>query len=260
MLIGKVVRTIQVEPLPEEIPTALPYPEAGAALGAGGDENDAGMIPDRLGAIVAHRVWGDVLAFKPEIGILRESALLRSLNSTIWTPRERIEAKCTRLGGAPHDNCTCGIYALKTSGLPFQMTGMGVTGEVYLWGKVIDCEAGYRAQFAYPKNLTVVGDERMVKLLAEAYGVEVRYISAPAPILPQANPQPFAPQPLPYSASTPEAVAGALAAFLREKGPVELQAVGAGAVNQAVKAIASARGYVVRQDLGMCGPCFIRLH
>jgi len=44
--------------------------------------------------------------------------------------------------------------------------------------------------------------------------------------------------------SKPKAVAGALAAVLREKGSVELQAVGAGAVNQAVKAIAITRGYV----------------
>src|SRR2546428_13656836 len=44
--------------------------------------------------------------------------------------------------------------------------------------------------------------------------------------------------------SKPKAVAGAVAAVLREKGSVELQAVGAGAVNQAVKAIAITRGFV----------------
>jgi Uncharacterized protein conserved in bacteria len=44
--------------------------------------------------------------------------------------------------------------------------------------------------------------------------------------------------------SQPKSVAGALAAVLREKAVVELQAVGAGAVNQAVKAIAITRGFV----------------
>jgi len=44
--------------------------------------------------------------------------------------------------------------------------------------------------------------------------------------------------------SKPKAVAGALAAVLREKGKVEMQAVGAGAVNQSVKAIAICRGFV----------------
>ena len=46
------------------------------------------------------------------------------------------------------------------------------------------------------------------------------------------------------SFSKPQAVAGALAAVIREHGKAELQAVGAGAVNQAIKAIAIARGYV----------------
>lgn len=41
--------------------------------------------------------------------------------------------------------------------------------------------------------------------------------------------------------SNPNSVAGALAGVLREKGTAELQAVGAGALNQAVKAVAIAR-------------------
>lgn len=44
--------------------------------------------------------------------------------------------------------------------------------------------------------------------------------------------------------SNPKSVAGALAAILREWGSAELQAVGAGAVNQTVKAIAIARGFI----------------
>ncbi|GAW91068.1 stage V sporulation protein S [Calderihabitans maritimus] len=44
--------------------------------------------------------------------------------------------------------------------------------------------------------------------------------------------------------SNPKAVAGALTAAFRNQGSVEIQAVGAGAVNQAVKAIAIARGYL----------------
>jgi len=44
--------------------------------------------------------------------------------------------------------------------------------------------------------------------------------------------------------SNPKAIAGAIAGIVRETGSAELQAVGAGAVNQAVKSIAIARGYV----------------
>jgi len=46
------------------------------------------------------------------------------------------------------------------------------------------------------------------------------------------------------SNSNPNKVAGALAGVIRETGKAELQAIGAGAVNQAVKAIAIARGYL----------------
>ena len=44
------------------------------------------------------------------------------------------------------------------------------------------------------------------------------------------------------SKSNPSSVAGALANVFREKGSVEIQAIGAGALNQAIKAIAIARG------------------
>ncbi|MBC7341746.1 MAG: stage V sporulation protein S [Clostridia bacterium] len=44
--------------------------------------------------------------------------------------------------------------------------------------------------------------------------------------------------------SNPKSVAGALAAVFRSTGKAEIQAVGAGAVNQAVKAIAIARGFI----------------
>ncbi|MGE5673906.1 MAG: stage V sporulation protein S [Mycobacterium leprae] len=51
--------------------------------------------------------------------------------------------------------------------------------------------------------------------------------------------------------SKPKSVAGALAAVMREKGTAEVQAVGAGAVNQAVKAIAIARGYVAPNGIDL---------
>ncbi|QIA28211.1 MULTISPECIES: stage V sporulation protein S [Thermaerobacter] len=51
--------------------------------------------------------------------------------------------------------------------------------------------------------------------------------------------------------SRPKAVAGALAAVLREDGAAEVQAIGAGAVNQAVKAIAITRGYVAPNGIDL---------
>lgn len=45
------------------------------------------------------------------------------------------------------------------------------------------------------------------------------------------------------------AVAGAIAGVIREYGFAEVQAIGAGAVNQAVKALAIARGYLDRDQM-----------
>jgi hypothetical protein len=94
-------------------------------------------------------------------------------NDTIYVPREKIEARCEQystigtlvLGKdpseqqAPHLTCTCGIYAYKEK--PRLLREIGKTnsglrlvyGEINLWGKVIEHEDGYRAQFGYPKRL-----------------------------------------------------------------------------------------------------------
>ncbi|MBZ4663541.1 stage V sporulation protein S [Caloramator sp. mosi_1] len=51
--------------------------------------------------------------------------------------------------------------------------------------------------------------------------------------------------------SQPKAVAGALAATLRERASAEIQAIGAGAVNQAIKAIAITRGFVAPNGIDL---------
>jgi stage V sporulation protein S len=57
--------------------------------------------------------------------------------------------------------------------------------------------------------------------------------------------------------SNPNAVAGAMAGVVRTDGGVLVQVVGAGALNQAVKAIAIARGYVASGGIDLvCVPTF----
>jgi stage V sporulation protein S len=52
-------------------------------------------------------------------------------------------------------------------------------------------------------------------------------------------------------------VAGAIAGVIREKGRAEVQAIGAGAVNQSIKAIAIATGYLAEEDVHVvCIPAF----
>ncbi len=60
------------------------------------------------------------------------------------------------------------------------------------------------------------------------------------------------------SKSNPNSVAGAIAGTVRENGAAELRAVGAGAVNQVVKAIAIARGFVAPGGIDLiCIPGFM---
>jgi stage V sporulation protein S len=57
--------------------------------------------------------------------------------------------------------------------------------------------------------------------------------------------------------SNPNSVAGAMAGVVRTQGAVEVQVVGAGALNQAIKAVAIARGYVEASGIDLvCIPSF----
>jgi stage V sporulation protein S len=57
--------------------------------------------------------------------------------------------------------------------------------------------------------------------------------------------------------SNPNSVAGAIAGLIKEKGRAEMQAIGAGALNQAIKAIAIARGFVAPSGVDLiCIPAF----
>lgn len=57
--------------------------------------------------------------------------------------------------------------------------------------------------------------------------------------------------------SKPNSVAGAIAGVIREQGSVELQTIGASALNQAVKGIAIARGFLAPSGIELvCIPRF----
>ena len=57
--------------------------------------------------------------------------------------------------------------------------------------------------------------------------------------------------------SRPPAVAGAIAGVIRERGRVDVRAIGASAVNQAVKAVVIARSYLMPEGIDIvCIPSF----
>ena len=108
--------------------------------------------------------------------------LLRSLfKDSVWIPGQRFQARCQRdrgmlhasgpsCGFAPNKRCVCGIYAVKSRDelrrygkhrnpyermqeIPHTLT---VVGHVSLWGRIIETEHGYKAEYAYPYDLIVM--------------------------------------------------------------------------------------------------------
>lgn len=133
--------------------------------------------------IVAYRAW---LAEMPTL-------LLRSyVVAYVWPRKVRTEAFCKGddtpvwpgenfanvvqpchhdPAVLPGEYCSCGIYAFKTKqDAQWWMQERNkrfVYGEVFLWGRVIECDSGYRAQYAYPKS--VYTDSPLASLVAKRY-------------------------------------------------------------------------------------------
>ena len=61
--------------------------------------------------------------------------------------------------------------------------------------------------------------------------------------------------------SNPNSVAGAIAGLVKESNKAEMQAIGAGALNQAIKGVAIARGFVAPSGKNLvCTPAFIDIN
>jgi len=178
MDIGDVVRELLVEPITEV---------GGTADAAWTDsEFTVNTVPDLIAPILAHRAWR--VAHKPHDGWLR-SIYANGLSGdwAVWRPGEPHRALC-RHHDAPHSACGCGVYAAKS--LP-DVAGLDegwVIGEVSLWGRVVEHEHGYRAQWAQPRRLAVVVPNATVweiRVLRGGYGVAAR-VAAAYPTLPVA--------------------------------------------------------------------------
>jgi len=118
---------------------------------------DAGLLTDGLVTaepILAWRAWtlsgrrdGSRLRLRPIVGSRRP-----------WPPFHPARAVCARPRGhhAPDPACTCGLHATRTPDLLRRTRDPAVVGTVALWGRVIEHEHGYRAEFAYPQRLRLV--------------------------------------------------------------------------------------------------------
>ena len=102
---------------------------------------------------------------------------------TSWPACSRLDARCRR-HAAPHLGHGCGVYALRTRelaesllaalpGLPRRPVAIG---RVSLWGRVVENVDGWRAEFAYPYDLELVGgNERLASALRSRYAVDVTH-------------------------------------------------------------------------------------
>lgn len=120
-----------------------------------------------VAAVVGYRAWNVPLFVDELRSVAKQSK---------WKPFQRFEAECTN----PQCNgveCQCGIYAFNKMELvqkeytTSDRSKRYVYGECWLWGRVLECEKGYRAQFAYPKAL--IDNGAIAKRMAEVFGVKL---------------------------------------------------------------------------------------
>jgi len=110
--------------------------------------------------IIGYRLW------KVERGRLHAVT-----NDSTWLPKAPMVADRWRpYREVPTETNRIGVYAMKRpSGVALGYEKHCLFGEVNLWGRVIECDYGYRAQFGYPRRL--VGGHQVGKILAATYGV-----------------------------------------------------------------------------------------
>jgi hypothetical protein len=127
--------------------------------------SEVALAPDYAEPLCAWRLW--------EVEDVDGAPRLRSLyRLSFWPVGAPFEAQCEaqrlRLSrrpphAAPSETCACGIY-----GAPFELIRrklaiddglppgcLFVIGTVSLWGDVLECERGWRAELAYPSRLFV---------------------------------------------------------------------------------------------------------
>jgi hypothetical protein len=120
-----------------------------------------------VSTVTGFRAW-NVPLFVDELRSVAKSAK--------WKPYERFEAVCA----APQCQgvaCNCGIYAfkaMKSVQAEYKSEDRSkryVWGECSLWGRILECKDGYRAQFGYPKSF--VNNGAIAKRMAEVFGVKL---------------------------------------------------------------------------------------
>ena len=132
-------------------------------------------MPERIEPITAWRAWK---AFNDN------GWKLKAIGSTgTWEPKKAMEAVCNKNKQdhpAPGYGCECGIWSFNTlEDLVPVLAGYSeikIIGQVAIWGRVIECEKGFRSSHAYPTELWILSEEKSLEQLGYTYGVPVRII------------------------------------------------------------------------------------
>jgi hypothetical protein len=153
------------------------------------DQPDPGLkgLPDLVEPVVGWRAWKVRTLL---LGSNSRPTLSSIILDTTWAPRRKITAEHNfdlgeKCSGLLEPECSCGVYAFKNRADAFtylvrvrdRLVGMSVDvaiGTVSLWGRVVECEKGFKGQFAYPHHIYVPASvSRFVPTVSSAFGVAV---------------------------------------------------------------------------------------
>ncbi len=164
--------------------------------------------PDLAGPILGWRVWR----------IAVDGELVSAYTPAGWPARAPIVARCYEHPGqheAPDEQCACGVYACDDANAALfyaHRSGSAVVGRTKLWGRVVEHEAGWRAERSYPESVYVPREhfeetaDDVAAHLARRYGVPVYVVEELRSVIASPPGEPVAPRDIPMPA-LPEWVA-----------------------------------------------------
>jgi hypothetical protein len=153
------------------------------------------VVPDIMGTCEGWRTW-EVDEELPPFGTAPRMTSVTH-HDYFWAPRREMRAECDldRHGPetVPDEGCTCGFYSAKTLehlqslgyiGKVGRAGKVPVVGRLNLWGKVIECDQGWRSEYAYPAELYVPHcNWKLGVRLRDAFGVPVRLLNTSGEVL-----------------------------------------------------------------------------
>ena len=142
-------------------------------------------VPDFVQPLIGWRAWK---VWAPLPGFDSCPVFSSVVLDTPWTPGRRFSAEHSfdlgaKCQGLLNLDCSCGVYAFLDPLRAFvylmkvrdRLLGMSVEvalGSVSLWGRVVECEMGYKAQYAYPSHIYLPASfARFLPNVNSAFGV-----------------------------------------------------------------------------------------